>query len=690
MARSDFARVLVAALPAGATDVPPGPPVAEPTPEPEQLVVTIDVPIEGATLTTGEAVTLSGTVTAGAAVAIALGVTSLGSAVVVGTAWSLAVTPDSGWLGAHTITATATKVSALDGTDTAGIVGAAPAAPTVSLVAPVASGVLYPDVPCTLVAACANATSVEFFSGATSLGAATPSGGLAFLGRTPAYSEWGARSLTAVATGPGGQTTSAAVSIRVGPSNVLGAYVADVGYLAESDTSTPENGDAVTAWVSGTGSSSGTAAANSPTFTASDAVLNSKGAVAFASASSQRMAVDGLATSFQGVMGASHTIVASMKPVTLASNATLFSTATNSSASGFMWWFILTTGFLRLNVTGDNGLSSVSSSTALVTGLTANTKQVLSVQYSATTRIASLWVRGTRMNAGALGTTPAQVTPNNATIGGHRPLTPTGFDDGSKRMLFVLSGVDDTTVRETLESVCWADQGSPAPGVGEYDTSAYALHNFSTSGFYRAPPIALPRTIGVVFRYTDVSAVARDLVSAFQGTGWAVTLLASGAIQVVGASASVVTTALAVQGQITGVLVSDDGAGNIRVWVNRGLAQTVAATISVASHELVIGARSESHDTPAKDARVSGVVVSTTTPVATQDDADAWFDACKAEQDCAALIAGTTHRWSAKGKMSNLVPDTTWAAETGSVDMVLYGTVSVGENPASVQSWGWT
>ncbi len=685
MSLSDYARVLLV----DGGPAPPGPAhvPAAPEPEPVQLSVTIDVPTEGATLTTGEAVTLSGTVSsAGAVVAISLGVTSLGNAVVDGESWSLAVTPDSGWLGAQALTATATESGKLSGSDTANVVGAAPAAPTASIVAPLASAALLPLFGCTIAVACTGATSVEVFRGATSLGTATPVGGLAFVSWVPDWVHWGTHSLTAVATGPGGQVTSAAVSVTVGTTLISG-WVADAGFLGEADTTTPEDTDALASWTSLNGAGNGSAAANRPAFVASDSTLNGKSSALFVSASSQRMPVNGIASAFVGAMGASHTIITAMRPTSITA-ATFFSAATTGSVNGHFRWLVSAGGFIRYLIVGDGAASQTSSSTALPSQFSAGVKSVFSVQFSTVTRVATLWIRGVRFNAGAISSTPGQITPNNATIFGHSPAAFAEPMNGALRAMLVLAGVDNTTVRENFESVLWAEQGSVAPGVGEYDTSAYAVHGFSTSGYYRAPAIALPKTIGVLFRYTSASALARALVSAFQGTGYEVTLLATGAIQVTGASSTVITTALAVQDQWTAFAVSDDGAGNLNTYMNRGVVQTWAATISDASHELVVGARSTSRDTPATDVRIAGVVIGSSS--LNQAGADLWFDACKNEQGCAALETGTVHRWNAKDRMSNLSNDATWVAENGSVDLQLYGTVAVGENIASVQSWGWT
>lgn len=677
----------------GLPDLPSDSPVSsgtgggETVPIPTQLAVTIDVPINGATLTVGDPLTVSGTVSSpGAAVALSLaGGPALGSAVVIGTSWSLALSVDSNWLGAKTLNAHATQSGYISGDVNVSVTGQAPAAPTASIVAPLASASLFPIFGCTIAVACTGATLVEVFRGATSLGTAVPSNGLAFVSWAPTWLQWGTHSLTAVATGPGGQTTSSAVSVTVGTTLIAG-WVAEAGFLGEADTTTPEDGDALATWTSLNAAGNGAAAANRPSFVASDATLNGKSSALFASAQLQRMPVNGIASSFQGAMGASHTIVTAMRPTSVIAES-FFSAATTGSSNGNFRWLVSAGGFIRYAIVGDGAASQTSSSTALPSQFSPGVKSVFAVQFSTVTRIATLWIRGVRFNAGAISSTPGQITPTNATIFGHSPAAFTEAVDGALRAMLLFQGVDGTTVRENFESVLWAEQGSPSPGGGEFDTSAYALHGFSSSGFYRAPPIALPRAIAVLFKYTAASAVARDLVSALQGTGWAVTLLPSGALQITGASASVVTTVLASPDQITGFLATDDGAGSIKLFINRGIAQTVAATISDATHEVTIGVRSESHDNVATDVHVFGVAISTST-IQTQDDADAWFDECRNLQGCADLNVGTTHRWNAKD-IPDLSPGTTWPAATGSVALTRYGVVAMRETTAATQSWGW-
>ncbi|MDH3369559.1 MAG: Ig-like domain-containing protein, partial [Gemmatimonadota bacterium] len=155
--------------------------------------------------------TISGTAQANATVAVFDGVTSLGTTVATGGAWSLtpAVLAD----GPHSLTATATDVGGTSPASTPAVTFTvdtqAPAAPVIT--APTEGQTVTTATPTITGTAEANAL-VEVFDGVTSLGTTVATGGAWSL--TPAVLADGPHSLTAVATDAAGNSSAASTTIN--------------------------------------------------------------------------------------------------------------------------------------------------------------------------------------------------------------------------------------------------------------------------------------------------------------------------------------------------------------------------------------------------------------------------------------------------------------------------------------------
>lgn len=554
-----------------------------------------------------------------------------------------------------------------------------------------ASAIVYPGITVGLIATLTGVpASVEFFAGATSLGTAAVSGTRARLAWTPLYTQWGAQSITAVATFGGGPTTSAAVSITVGPGAALiGGWRSAAGLLNGSGVS-PSNGDAVAsqADIGGTYPGSQGTAGQRPTYTASASKFGNNPCVTYTSASAQAMPIASVGAPFAGTDGATHTIIVSLAP-SIAANSTVWSVQAGG-ANGNSRWLLSSTGQLRLAFVSDAAVSRTTTAGAMGSLSVGGQAQLFSAEYVAGTRVASSWLNGTlvKNTASALAAIGA-VTPTNGGIGKNLAAGTESFN-GDIEEVWTLSGTG-LGARAMAESVMLTRRGSTAPGVGEYDTSAYGVHGFTTSGRYVGSNPGAVRTVAVLFRVDGGMGAAQALVSTYQSAdGWEITLNTSGTVAITGPTGVVTVATVATStGEIHGLVWTHDGSGNHTLNLDRTipLSFSGATFTDTLANELCIGARSVSHDTVGAGIHILGVTISTTT-VLSQAEAEQWFDDCHANQACMGFASGTTSRWDVKNQMSNLVTDLVWGAESGS-DLLLYGALAVRESPAATQDWPW-